>query len=140
MGAPPVLDFWIGRWSVRSRQSGEHAGIDVVERACAGFAVLEHWQSARGGDGESLFYYDVAARAWKQVWVMQGAVKRKELVLAEPGRVRFEGHAFAEGDVFPDRTTLTAVPDGTVVQVIEHSLDGGTTWETSFDAVYEPLA
>jgi hypothetical protein len=135
-----VLDFWIGRWLVRSREGGERAGIDVVERALSGYAVLEHWQAARGDEGKSLFYYDLSARNWKQVWVMQGFVKHKELAIAEPGRARFDGIAFAGDESIPDRTTLTALPDGSVTQLIEHSLDGGATWEPSFDAVYEPLA
>jgi hypothetical protein len=41
--------------------------------------------------------------------------------------------------VVSDRTTLTGFGDGTVAQLIEHSRDGGITWEASFDAVYEPL-
>jgi hypothetical protein len=133
-----VLDFWLGRWSVRTRD-GEAAGVDLVERALAGYAVLEHWRNVAGVEGKSLFYYDVAAATWMQLWVMQGFAKRKELVFAEPGRVRFDGQAFLEGGAIPDRTTLAAEKDGTVSQLIEHSLDGGATWETSFDAVYERL-
>jgi hypothetical protein len=53
--------------------------------------------------------------------------------------VRFEGHAFDEARRLADRTTLTAFGDGTVAQLIEHSFDGGRSWATSFDAIYEPL-
>ena len=133
-----VLDFWLGRWSVRTRD-GEHAGTDHVERVLDGFAVIEHWQGVAGEEGKSLFYFDRSAGTWRQVWVIEGYVKEKSLVLDEPGRVRFEGIAHADGAAFPDRTTLTALPDGGVGQLIEHSLDGGVTWKTSFDAVYEPL-
>lgn len=133
-----VLDFWLGRWSVRAK-GGEHAGTDHVERVLGGFAVIEHWRSVTGEEGKSLFYFDRSAGTWKQVWVIDGYVKEKSLVLAEPARVRFQGVAYADGAAFPDRTTLTALPDGGVEQLIEHSLDGGATWKTSFDAVYEPL-
>jgi hypothetical protein len=136
-GALAVLDFWLGRWSVRTRD-GEPAGTNVVERVLDGYAVLEHWRGVRGGEGKSLFFFDRAAATWQQVWVQQGYVKRKTLVLAEPGCVRFEGEAFLPERRYPDRTTLTALPDGGVAQLIEHSLDAGVTWETSFDAVYEP--
>ena len=133
-----ALDFWLGRWDVRSRDGGT-AGIDVVERAVHGYAIHEHWRDITGTEGASLFYYDVAAANWKQVWVMRGVVKHKELVVAEPGHVRFEGQAFLGGATLPDRTTLSVLPGGGVAQLIEHSLDGGATWRTSFDAVYERL-
>ncbi len=133
-----VLDFWLGHWSVRSRD-GEHAGTDLVERVLGGYAVIEHWRSVGGEEGKSLFYFDRSARTWKQVWAIEGYVKEKRLVLAEPGRVRFEGLAYVDGAAFPDRTTLTALPDGEVAQLIEHSLDDGATWKTSFDAIYAPL-
>ena len=28
---------------------GEHAGVDVVERALGGYGILEHWRGAGGG-------------------------------------------------------------------------------------------
>jgi hypothetical protein len=130
-----VLDFWLGHWSVR-RRDGEPAGTDHVERVLGGYAVLEHWRGVTGDEGKSLFYFDRSAGTWKQVWAIEGYVKEKTLVIAEPGRVRFQGHAHVDGATFPDRTTLTALPDGEVGQLIEHSLDDGATWKTSFDAVY----
>jgi hypothetical protein len=131
-----VLDFWLGRWSVRTRDGGR-AGTNLVERALDGYAVLEHWRDVNGVEGKSLFYFDRAAGTWQQLWVHEGWVKRKALVAAGPGRVRFEGEAVGPGGRYPDRTTLTALPDGTVSQLIEHSRDGGATWEASFDAIYE---
>lgn len=133
-----VLDFWIGRWSVRTRD-GEPAGTNDVERVLGGYAVLEHWRSIAGEEGKSFFYFDRSAGTWKQVWAMEGYVKEKSLVAAEPGHVRFEGTAFVDGARFPDRTTLALLPGGDVAQLIEHSLDEGATWRTSFDAVYTPL-
>ena len=131
-----VLDFWLGRWSVRTRD-GERAGCDLVERVLGGYAVLEHWRDVNGVEGKSLFHFDRALGTWQQVWVCEGWVKRKTLVLAELGHVRFEGEAFGPSGSYPDRTTLTALPDGTVAQLIEYSRDGGATWVTSFDAIYE---
>lgn len=133
-----VLDFWLGHWSVRSRD-GEFAGTDHLERVLGGYAVLEHWRSVTGEEGKSLFYFDRSAGTWKQVWAIEGYVKEKSLVLAEPGCVRFQGVAYVDGATFPDRTTLTVLPGGEVGQLIEHSLDDGATWKTSFDAVYAPL-
>jgi hypothetical protein len=129
-----VLDFWLGRWSVRTRD-GEPAGVDVVERVLDGYAVLEHWRNVRGVEGKSFFWFDAPSDTWRQVWVFAGTATRKELTLAEPGLVRFDGHVGAT----PARTTLTALSDGCVGQLIEQSPDDGATWETTFDAVYTPL-
>jgi hypothetical protein len=132
-----ALDFWIGRWSVRAR-GGEPAGTDLVERSVDGHAVLEHWRDVEGREGRGFFWFDPATANWKQVWVMAGGVKLKELTVAEHRRVRFEGRAYDARHRVADRTTLTALGDGTVAQLIEHSRDGGRTWTTSFDAIYEP--
>lgn len=125
-----ALDFWLGRWSVQLR-GGEPAGVDVVESALDGYAVLEHWRNVRGVEGKSFFWFDAAADTWEQVWVFAGTVTRKRLAVAEPGRVRFENGTA--------RTTLTALDDGRVAQLIEQSPDGGATWEPAFDAIYTPV-
>ena len=134
-----ALDFWLGRWTVFDR-NGARVGVNHVERVLDGFAILEHWRGVEGGEGKSLFAYDRTAETWRQTWVMQGYVKHKSLTEATPGRVRFEGHALAGAERIPDRTTLAALADGSVSQLIEHSRDGGTTWEVSFDAIYERSA
>jgi len=130
-----ALDFWLGSWSVALRD-GTAAGRNTIARALDGVAVREHWRGSDGVEGESLFYFDPAAQVWRQVWVMPGCIKEKRLVRSE-GRERvFAGTACIAGRSFPDRTTLVANGDGTVSQLIEHSLDGGRTWRASFDAVY----
>ena len=132
-----ALDFWLGRWEVRT-VDGVVAGTNHIERVLGGYAILEHWRDAAGGEGKSLFFFDRSASTWRQVWVMEGHVKEKTLAAAEPGRAQFEGHALVGGMRIPDRTTLRALGDGTVSQRIEHSRDGGATWVVSFDAVYSP--
>jgi len=131
-----ALDFWLGAWTVRDRLTGERAGENVVDRVLDGYAILEHWRSAGGIDGKSLFFWDRSVETWRQVWVSRGDVKEKSLVDAAPGRARFEGVAHVDGRTIPDRTTLTALDDGSVAQLIEHSLDRGGTWTPSFDAIY----
>jgi hypothetical protein len=129
-----VLDFWLGRWSVQTRD-GEPAGVDVVEPVLDGTVVLEHWRNVGGGEGESFFYFDAVADTWKQVWMFGGVATHKQLAHAEPGVVRFDGDIGA----VPARTTLTRLADGSVAQLIEQSPDGGATWQTTFDAVYTRL-
>jgi len=134
-----ALDFWLGRWTVQTAD-GNPAGTNLVERALDGQVIFEHWSGAGGGDGKSLFWLDEAAGTWRQIWVGAGHHKEKVLVEHSAREVRFVGTAFAyrQGITFPDRTTLTALEDGTVRQLIEYSRDDGATWATSFDALYIP--
>jgi ketosteroid isomerase-like protein len=129
-----ALDFWFGKWDVS--QGGQLDGTDTVEATLDGCAVLEHWRDVAGGEGSSLFYYDPSADVWKQVWVtdqalrlggMKEKIEQKELTSST--RIRFEGTF--------DRTTLTREADGKVHQLIERRVDGGKTWRTTFDAIYQ---
>lgn len=123
------LDFWLGHWEVRN-PSGGLEGHNVVERVLGGCAILEHWTDADGSAGKSLFYFDALGSRWKQVWVTDtGQLKEKSERTDFAGGVRFQGEIpRREGRPLQDRTTLTALPDGRVRQVIEQSADGGATW------------
>jgi len=72
----------------------------------------------------------------------RGGVKEKTLVeVLEGGGVRFQGRIpLKGGGSYLDRTTLTPDAEGHVRQVIEVSTDGGSTWRTTFDALYVPAA
>ena len=106
------LDFWLGDWAVTVGE--EQVGTNRIEKILDGCAVMEHWTSATGGEGKSLFYYQTVTQTWKQVWVTQfalgpGGVKEKKLVETYGGAgVRFQGEIpLAEGG-YLDRTTLTS--------------------------------
>jgi hypothetical protein len=135
------LDFWLGHWDVYvgDRKVGENH----IEKILEGCAVTEHWQGSGGGGGRSLFYYLPASDTWKQVWVTgqatrPGGVKEKTLVEEMAGGgVRFQGEiVLSSGRTYLDRTTLIPQEGGRVKQVVEVSRDGGSTWKTTFDAVY----
>ena len=136
-----LLDFWIGEWSVT--QNGAVVGTNRVEKTVGGCAILEHWRDVEGGEGKSLFFFDLATRNWKQVWVTDtGAMKEKRLVL-RPGddSVRFQGEVTTlKGDRILDRTTLSPVSDGALRQIIEVSSDHGRTWRIVFDSRHERRA
>ncbi|MEP6739775.1 MAG: hypothetical protein ABJA61_05320 [Caldimonas sp.] len=140
-----TLDFWVGNWQVCAQ--GERAGSDRVSKILHGCAVGEEWTASDGSRGQGLFYYDVQAKLWKQVWLTDDALrpggqKEKHLVARYPdGGVRFEGEiALADGRRILDRTTLRPGAQGTVMQRIEISRDGGDTWTSTFDAVYRPMS
>ena len=127
------LDFWLGTWEVRDRETGELAGRNTISEELPGNAVVERWEGAGGLSGVSLFFRD--GGEWFQVWATSvGRAKRKvRVAVAEPS-VRFEGVV----DGARDRTTLTPLPDGTVRQVIEVAPVGSEDWRVGFDAIYTP--
>lgn len=139
------LDFWVGDWTVHVGE--QQVGTDRVEKILGGCAVAEHWTSATGGLGESLFYYQPVSGEWRQVWVTTGATQPggvKEKRLTErlvDGSLRFMGEIpVAGGGSYLDRTTLMPLAGGRVRQLIEISTDDGRTWQATFDAVYRPAS
>lgn len=137
-----TLDFWVGEWDVYLGDT--RVGSNRIEKILDGCAIMEHWKDRRGSEGKSLFYYQPLTDTWKQVWVTQNATRvanLKEKTLVErfdDGGVRFQGRVpLPDGTEAIDRTTLTPLPDGTVRQVIQASMDG-EEWRTNFDAIYRP--
>lgn len=134
------LDFWVGEWDVfvGTQKVGENS-IVKVEGGCA---ITEAWTAEGGGTGRSLFYVGPEDLRWRQVWVTAGAlapggVKEKREVDFKGAGIRFQGTvADTARRTWLDRTTLSPNADGSVRQHIEISTDNGTTWRTTFDAVY----
>ena len=134
------LDFWLGDWEVYDAKTHQRDGHNHIEKLLKGAVVMENWSDANGSAGKSWFYYYRPEKRWKQVWVTDtGFVKEKALVEAYPdGGVRFRGVIpKSDGGTVVDQTTLTPLPGGRVRQQIEWSQDGGKTFETVYDAIYE---
>lgn len=137
-GVASPLAFWLGEWDVYMDET--LVGHNRISEVLPGCAVLEEWTDINGGRGISLFHPDQEGQ-WQQVWVTPnpgrpGGFKRKTLVRADDSSAIFVGEAWFEGESFPDRTTLTKNPDGSISQLIEFSSDGGKTWQTGFEARY----
>jgi hypothetical protein len=137
------LDFWVGTWRVYVGDT--LVGSNRIAKILEGCAVIEEWQDAMGGRGQSLFYVEPALGQWRQVWVTDaarrvGGLKEKHLIASLPGGgVRFQGELrHPDGRIVLDRTTLTPLAGGQVRQLIEVSSDGGSSWRPSFDARYRP--
>jgi hypothetical protein len=139
-----MLDFWVGEWDVYSGE--EKVGANRIEKVLNGCAVVEHWTAADGGEGKSLFYVD-AEGVWQQVWVTEysanpGGMKEKTHTATLPNdAVRFQG-VLKQPKIgeYLDRTTLTPLDNGDVSQLIEILTDDGEAWQTTFHAVYRPVA
>jgi hypothetical protein len=132
-----ALDFWLGDWEVRNPKGGVE-GTNRIVADLSGCSIRESWTARGGGRGESTFFFDRAARQWKQVWITdQGSWKEKAQAEAPPDALRFQGELpRPAGGTVLDRTTLTRLPDGRVRQVIEQSPDGGKTWPASWEGLY----
>ncbi len=139
-----VLDFWVGEWNVYV--GDERVGYNRIEKTLNGCAIHEHWTDLDGNEGKSLFFVDDRG-LWQQIWVTEwanrpGGVKQKTIVDIRPqDGVRFQGVLY-HPDVgeWSDRTTLKAVDNGEVRQIIETSSDSGKTWKTGFDAIYRRVS
>lgn len=137
-----ALDFWLGEWIVTSADGAARYGENSITMAAEGCAVFERWRGATGGEGYSLFAFDAREREWTQTWVTgdtgkPGGLKRKRMIAAGDGAATFEGEIISDaGAPYLDRTTLTALDDGRVRQLIEISTDGGENWRPVFDGYY----
>lgn len=138
-GPYQALDFWLGDWRVVD-EAGEEVGTSEISERQAGCVIEEHWTSARGGTGQSISFYDPVADGWRQVWVDgRGVVVRYQGEYRD-GAMRFRGeHLRPDGTVRQARVVLEPLDDGRVRHLIEHSADGGETWERFFEATYLPV-
>lgn len=130
------FDFWIGEWDVRDA-AGKLAGVNRIANEEDGCVLVERWNSAAGGHGQSYNYYDPAAGKWKQLWVGLGILLHMEGELRD-GSMRLEGplQYLADGRKTILRGTWSKLPDGRVRQHFEESTDNGGSWTTWFDGYY----
>lgn len=134
------LDFWVGDWQVVG-SDGEVLGTNRVRKLHGGCVIEENWSSG-GSDltGQSMNYVDPRDGRWKQTWVDSSG----SLVIYDgafrDGAMRFEGdNVRPDGSVVRARVLVEPAGEGRVHHRIDHSSDGGETWEVVFDATYVPL-
>jgi hypothetical protein len=133
-----ALDFWIGEWEVVDAD-GRALGTNRIETSQNGCMLRERWESADGGTGQSLNYFDPAEGVWRQNWVdSSGGIVDYEGGV-EGGVLRYEGrHVRPDGTVLKARVVLEPVEGGRLRHLIELSSDQGATWSTHFDGTYLP--
>jgi len=132
------LDFWIGTWDVLHPETGDTMGVNVIEPALDGCALMERWTGAGGSSGQSMNFYDPQRRTWRQVWVSDrgNVLDYRQGELGSSG-MRFQGLTISPaGDTTHQQLTFTPVATDTVRQVFEVSLDRGASWETTWVGVY----
>jgi hypothetical protein len=132
------FDFWIGEWEVTAK-GGTRVGSSVVQSVSGGCALLENWTNAQGGQGKSLNAFNPAVGQWQQYWIGQDGnpTEFRESTWAA-GSIVFRAHSPATGKspATETRLTFTPVDSSTVQQHGESSIDGGSTWKTTYLFLY----
>jgi hypothetical protein len=139
--APPYrqFDFWAGEWEVR-RPDGALAGSNVIDTILGGCALRERWSGSRGGHGTSLNSWSTIDRKWHQVWVDDSGTYLELAGGLEGDRMVLTGVLPSASDssrLAQQRVTWSPLPGGKVRQLWEASDDGGRSWTTVFDGLYE---
>lgn len=137
-----MMNFWVGTWQVYDEE-GKLVGNNRIEKILDQCAVMEHWQSAEGNEGKSLFYVDNNTGTWKQIWVtanakLPGGQKEKTLIFSkEKEQLLFQGTYLMNDEKVLDRTLLTRINANEVKQEIQISRDGGLHWQSTFIGIYK---
>jgi hypothetical protein len=136
------FDFWVGRWDVLGRQSGRFGGENHIELVDGGCALFERWSSAGGGyTGRSLSSVGSDGR-WHQTWVDSSGLRLELAGGLVDGAMVLKGETPAAspgGPPVKNRITWSPETEGRVRQHWETSADGGKTYKTVFDGMYNPV-
>jgi hypothetical protein len=131
------FDFWVGTWDVKDPQ-GTIEGVNIIERDLKGCLLIERWTAQDGSRGQSVNFYDMSVRRWRQTWVDEsGRIIYYEGSLSEDGSMRLEGElVLRDGTRLQSRMRFIPEAPDRVRQIIENSSDGGRSWQPWFDGIY----
>lgn len=142
-GPPPCtgpehrqFDFWVGDWNVNGPK-GRQVGTNRIEKIMDGCVVQENWAGQGNVKGTSFNVYDTTDKKWHQVWVdNQGSLLLLEGGIKD-GKMEMTGETTnPKGEKVMHRITWEPQADSKVRQHWLSSPDGGKTWNTAFDGVY----
>lgn len=143
LGVPEAsqLDFWVGRWEVRT-PDGMLIGYDTVTKDDGGCAVVERWDRISGSGGTSLSFFVPSLGEWRHVFAGSGGA-----LVELTGGLRDGGEMHMEGTleyVRPEavvalRATWTPMADGSVRQRMERLDTESQDWIAWFDGVFRPI-
>ncbi|UTW53819.1 hypothetical protein [Kordiimonas sp. SCSIO 12610] len=136
-----AFDFWLGKWNVSVKSTGQNAGVNTITVIEDGCALLEQWQSANGTTGQSINYYNPNTEKWRQVWVargysidMVGGMKDGSMELV--GTISYYGNK-TDAQI---KGIWTPNDDGTVRQHFLQYNKETETWDDWFDGTYKRVA
>lgn len=134
------FDFWVGAWEVTPTDGQPDAGKVIAtsreEKIAGGCAILENYEEGDAYSGKSVNFFDPVAKKWRQLWVDSAGNSSEFSGELREGAMRFEGESHvASGKRVFRKLTFTPLPDGSVRQRSEASLDG-KTWKVNYDYTY----
>ena len=135
------FDFWVGEWDVYSTDGQERLlGHNRITKHYGDCLVMEEWESAGGGGGMSINYYNGVTGEWRQVWVSDGYAIDYTGGLDADGAMVLEGHLFdyRQNTKSGFRGIWTPLDDGSVIQHFDIHNGGNDTWTVWFDGRYVP--
>jgi hypothetical protein len=138
-----AFDFWVGRWDVYPRGSDKLVAHSLIERLYGGCAIRENWMPLKGAGGGSLSAFVPEEQGWRQTWIDSSGARVEFKGAAGPGRIVLTGWwpgVLGPGKGAIVRMTYTKEEGGAVRQQGETSIDGGKSWQPSFDFLYRPAA
>ena len=132
-----AFDFWIGKWNVS--QAGQFAGTNNIQPILGHCTLFEQWESASGSEGKSFNYYDPGHDHWRQIWISDTGTFIEFTGEARDGGIFYTAETVnpADGSVTHHKFEFTQVGDGDVRQFWQTSTDGGETWATIWDGLYQ---
>ncbi|MEM0986711.1 MAG: hypothetical protein AAGJ32_10720 [Pseudomonadota bacterium] len=131
-----AFDFWVGDWDVFDHE-GRYAGRNLVSVEENGCLLVERWNSANGGTGQSYNFYNPATDTWRQLWVSTSVSIDFEGGYAADGGIALEGAiTYRDGAQFPFRGKWTPNRNGTVTQVFEQYDPSAEAWSPWFVGIY----
>ena len=131
------FDFWLGTWEVTT-PDGTVAGTNQITNEENGCLILETWNSATGGTGQSYNYYNPVSEKWRQVWVSSGFIIDYEGGLTASGSMKLAGTiTYTASKLETDFTgEWTPNEDGTVTQHFEQYDAEQNEWRAWFTGIY----
>ena len=131
-----TFDFWVGDFDATpwAGPATPVRGHLHNTREYEGCVIVERWESAKGGGGMSMSFYDVNRRAWRMVWDGDDNQSNDFEGAYRDGAMRFEGWVLdANGKRILARNVLENVSPDTIRHIYSTSEDGGRTWVVKSD-------
>lgn len=128
------MDFWCGEWDVYV--GNNKVGENMITKQEGSCMILEQYTTDRDFVGQSVNFYDIDDKKWKQIWISStGNISKYIEVESKPsGYIKYLAQPSAQ---YPSylQMTFTLNDDGSVTQFIEQSSDG-KEWSPSFNGKY----
>jgi len=137
------FDFWLGDWDVSSAADGTQRGSSHISREMGGCVIWENWTSAGSPYfGKSYNTWNPNLKRWEQYWVDTSAG-----VMFFHGQLKDNVMDYwtddvpqAGGGTLLRHLQFFNLGPNKVRQFSQGSNDGGHTWHTEYDLIYNRVS